>query len=375
MALERTLTLLALSTSLAALGCEKFDPPPSVKILDNENGVMTNTPSDPLVLEISEDFERRTLKVKIVPAVFDAEGNLLDEQSPPKKQEFVDSIFAAYDGARPDDENATYGGMFELDGRRLSILPDPPLGFSAPYLALIEPGLEDLEGHATEPRKRLPFTYQLQGGGNTSLPTGYYYFLMNVDYLAVQIQVYTYMEVDPDTGIWRAIFTNGNRRPALNSRPGCPSCSGDEPICSLFPGPAKCVKPSVKQGDLFEFRDFLPEPDPPDGYVFIADGFARDEPDGSIAMGTAPFLIDIVIGTGAINVRAEGTKVTGSFVKDATDPERLIATGSLSVDVVKLNGNGADPTKGTFTAMNLKPEEVAEIEGFGYPIPTDLQKP
>ena len=92
------------------------------------------------------------------------------------------------------------------------------------------------------------------------------------------------------------------------------------------------------------------------------------------ALGTAPFLIDIVIGTGAIDVRAEGTKVTGNFVQDPNDSERWVANGSLSVDVVKLNGNGADPTQGTFTAMNLKQSEVDEIEGFGYPIPTDLEE-
>jgi hypothetical protein len=133
------------------------------------------------------------------------------------------------------------------------------------------------------------------------------------------------------------------------------------------------VKPSLKQGDLSEFKDFLPEWDLPDGFTFIADGFVRDEPDGSIALGTAPFLIDIIVGSGGIEVRAEGTKITGTFVKDPNDSERWVANGSISVDVIKLNGNGADPTQGTFTAMNLKQSEVDEVESYGYSIPTDLQ--
>ena len=368
--MKKSLALAA----LALLGCQTFDPPPSADLLSADNGVMTTTPDEPLVVQLSETFKTDTLKMEIVPAVIDKEENLLDEQKPPKTQEFKDSIVVAYDGARPNDESRTYGATFDLAGRDMTITPTEPLAYSVPYLLLVEPGLEDLDGHATVPRQRLPFTYRLNGGGPNSLPTGYYYFLMNVDYLAVQIRVYAYMKVDPESGAWRAIFTKANRRTALNGRPGCPSCSGDTPVCSLYPGPAACVKPSVKQGDLSEFKDFLPEKDPPDGYYFIADGFARDEPDGSIALGTAPFLIDIVIGTGAIDVRAEGTKVTGNFVQDPNDSERWVANGSLSVDVVKLNGNGADPTQGTFTAMNLKQSEVDEIEGFGYPIPTDLEE-
>ncbi len=334
--------------------------------------MMTTNPDEPIVLTLSEDFERETLRIEIVPAVIDKEEDLLDEQSPPKVQEFKDSIVAAYDGAHPDDAERTYGATFELSGRTLTISPEKTLAYSVPYLLLIEPGLEDLEGHATVPRLRLPFTYRLPGGGPNSLPSGYFYFLMNVEYAAVQIPVFAYLEVDPDSGAWRGIFTKAIRRPELNSRPGCPSCSGDTPVCSLYPGPPACVKPSLKQGDLSEFKDRLPEPDLPNGFTFIADGFVRDEPDGSIALGTAPFLIDIVIGAGGIEVRAEGTKINGTFVKDPNDSERWIANGSISVDVIKLNGAGADPTKGTLTAMNLKQSEVDEIESFGFPIPTDL---
>lgn len=370
---HRSTSRLGLAVLVLATGCETFDPPPDVRIANNENGVMAAGPEEPLTLELSEPFVKSSLRMKVVPAKFDAEGNLLDEQSPPKTQEFRDTTLLAFDGRRPDDPAASYGGTFELFDDRLVIQQTNPFAWSAPFLVLVEPGLEDREGHVTLPRKRLPFTYVLPGGGPTTMPKGYYYFLMNVDYLATQIQVYAWLDIDPETGIWRAIFTNGNRRPELNSRPGCPAdCSGDTPICSLYPTPA-CVKPSQKQGNLTEYKDFLPEPEPPDGYTFIADGFARDEPDGSIAMGTAPFLIDIVIGQGGINVRAEGTKVTGTFTKDPSDPERWVATGSISVDVIKINGNGNADTAGQFTAMTLKPEEVAEIEAFGYPIPVALE--
>jgi hypothetical protein len=361
--------------ALLALGaCEEFDPPPDVKIANIDNGVMLTTPDLPLELEFSEPYVGSSLKMKVVPAAFDSEGNLPDEQSPPLAQEFRDTTLVAYDGARPDDANFSFGATFERSSNRLIVTQQNPFGWSSPLLVLIEPGLEDREGHVTLPRKRLPFTYVLPGGGPNSMPSGYYYFLMNVDYLATQIQVYAYLEVNPETGIWRAIFTNGNRLVALNTRTGCPSCASPDPICSLYgPDSPTCVKPSVKQSTLSEYKDFLPETDPPDGYTFIADGFARDETPDTIAVGTAPFLIDITIGSGGINVRAEGTTVTGTFVRDAADPERWIASGSIKVDVVKINGSGADPTAGDFTAMNLKQSEVDELEAFGHPIPTNLE--
>ena len=365
-------TLIAVS---AVLGCETFDPPPDVQIANSDNGVMTAPPEEPLVLEFSEPFVRSSLRMKVVAATVDPEGNLLDEQSPPKLDEFSASTLLAYDGKRPDDPASTFGATFDVTNDRLVATRAEPFGWSAPFLVLIEPGLKDAEGNVTVPRRRLPFTYILPGGGPTTLPTGYYYFLMNVDYLSTQIQVYAYLEVDPETGIWRAIFTNANRRPELNSRAGCPaSCPDDTPICALHPS-AGCVKPSLKQLEVEHYTDFLPEWDPPDGYTFIADGFARDEPDGSIAMGTAPFLIDLNIGSGGVNVRAEGTKVTGTFRPDANQPERWVAEGSISVDVVKINGAGLDPTKGTFKAMTLTADEVAAVEAFGFPIPTDLGLP
>jgi hypothetical protein len=362
-ALIKTFACSALS---AALACQTFDPPPDVEIADNENGVMRGSPEQPLELVFSEPYRDSSLRMKVVPAVTDSEGDLLDEQSPKQTDAFAESILVAYDGARPDQ---SFGASFERFEDRLVVQQAEPFSWAAPFLVLIEPGLEDLAGNATRPRKRLPFTYGLTQGGPNSLPSGYYFFLMNVEYIATQIQVYAHFDVDPTTGEWGAIFTNGNRRPELNTRTGCPSCSGDTPICALYPS-ARCVKPSEKQGTLAEYRDFLPEPDGPDGYTFVADGFARDEADGSIALGTTPFLIDITIGTGGIRVTAEGTTVNGAFRKDAAG--RWVASGSLGVEVVKLNGSGNSKTKGEFSAMTLEPSEVAEIEAFGYPIPTNL---
>jgi hypothetical protein len=356
------------------LGCQTFDPPPEVTIEGAENGVMTTQPDAPFVLRFSEPIKQSSFSAKLVEAVLDAEGNLLDEKDPPDLEGFAANTLVAFDGGDPGNEDKNFGATFTLTDDKLTMEVDAGFEISTPYLALIEPHLEDKDGHFTIPRQRLPFAFQLEGGGPTTLPTGYYYWVFDIEPppLQTQIQVYSYMQVDPLTGQWRAIFTNANRRPALNSRPGCPSCSGDTPVCALIPAP-RCLKPSEKQASLEEYVDFLPEPDPPDGYIFIADGFARDEPNGTISLGTAPFLIDITIGTGGIHIEAINTKVIGGFADDGSG--RLLATGSISVDRVDLNGIAGDPTKGEFKAMSLTAEEVAAVEAFGYPIPTDLGAP
>ncbi|MFO0567820.1 MAG: hypothetical protein U0263_19325 [Polyangiaceae bacterium] len=358
--------------SASSFGCQKFDPPPEPNVVGLDNGVMTTAPDEPVVLEFSEPFVESSLRLKLVKAIKDSEGNLLDEQSPPDLEGFRASTLVAFDGAARDDDERSFGASFELTNTSLVIDQEKAFGVSEPYLLLIEPGLEDLDGHQTVPRIRKPFTYELQGGGSTLLPTGYYYFILNVEYLATQIQVFTYMEVDPVTGAWRASFTNANRLEKLNKRPECPaSCPTDTPVCALIPT-VRCVKPSEKQTSLEQFVDFLPEVDPPNGYKFIADGFAKDQANATTAFGTSPFLIEVTVGTGGVLVDAENTRISGVFRKH--DDGRWRATGSLSVEVVKLNGIGNSPTKGTFEAMSLTDAEVKDVESYGFAIPKDLSK-
>ena len=366
--MRRTLPFVLLSLGLFP-GCETFDPPPKPSVVGLDNGIMSTEPDAPFVIHFSEPIVKSSLQTKLVPYVKDAEGNLLDEQSPPDLQKFAATTLVAFNGAAPADQE---GVSFNLDAQSLTITRDERFDVSAGYLALFEPGLEDLDGNKTVPRVRIPFTFQLPGGGPTQMPTGYYYFLINVDYLATQIQAFTYMEVNPETGVWKAIFTNGNRLEALNTRPGCPSgCSGLTTICALLPSP-HCVKPSEKQTALEQFVDFLPDKAPPNGYTFIANGVVRDEPNGTTAFGTAPFLIEVTIGSGGILVQAEDTKISGVF--RLHDDNRWRGTGTANVKVVKLNGVGKDPTEGTFEAMSLTADEVKAVEAFGYEIPT-LPKP
>jgi hypothetical protein len=360
---------------LFALGAcaETFDPAPSAIIVGNDNGLMTTERDAPLVVQFSEKIVRETLVARVVLAHLDLEENLPDERTPPDRAAFEADTLGLFSGKDPA---AARGGEFSLtepaQGSVLTFAPTQSFAISTPYMLIIEPGLEDGAGHPTRTRIKIPFAFGLVcSAARASLPSGYYFFLLNVDPppVATQLRLDAHMLVDQEQGTWRALFTNARRVPALNARAGCPSDCGDQ-ICRLYPeGTSACVLPSAPMGSVDELLDFLPVPEPPDGFTFSAAGCAADQADGSVAFGTDPFVIDLSIG-GSIQVHTENTVVTGSFAADPGDPARLRAAGRVSVGLVQLNGQGTDSTQGTLAAINLFPEEVAEIESFGTPIPT-----
>jgi hypothetical protein len=140
--------------------------------------------------------------------------------------------------------------------------------------------------------------------------------VFDLEYLAMQLQAYAHIDVGPAPGTWKGLFTNANRREALNSRAGCPSCPPDTPICALVPS-SRCVKPSTKQYSLDEYSDFLPEPDPPAGYTFVADGSVQDDSSATMVFDSSPFTIEATIGAGGILVQAVGTEMSCTFQQGA----------------------------------------------------------
>lgn len=386
-----TLKPLFLSLPLLGLtlGCDSFDAAPKVSLDGVVQTTMTTDPGEPLVLRFSEPVKPGSVDVtlhELQPGDLDGEGNLPDEASyraptgesqAERKERFLASALAAFDGRAPEDYERTFpeeAWTFSADARSLTLVPERTPSVSTPYLFLIAPGLSDRAGLRTKPRQRIPFSYPLVGGGPTTLPSGYYFFIINIDFLSQQLHVFAHLEVDPVTGIWRGVFTDANRVEQTNSRPECGTCPPNLPMCQLHnPNLPRCVVPSEKMSALAEFPDFLPVAEPPIGYDFRVGGVARDETDGSIAWGTVTFDINIVIGTGNVRVTTENTKIHATFRKQAyAGAERFVGTGNASVKNVKINGlGGADkPAKGEVSAMSLTAEEVAQINGFGLPIPT-----
>ncbi len=368
---------LAVTCALIPGACAEYDAPPTPQLVGENLGVMSTAPDAPLVLKFSEPIKQGSLKVKLIFAVqsegdLDGENSLLDEQEPPKTAQFKDRTILAFDSSAPSDANRTFGGKSSLNAARtqLTMEPEAPLPVGVPLMVLIEPGLSDAAGNETGQRIRVPIVFQAQGGGATTLPTGYYFMLMNVEPppLAQQLRFYAYIDVASDTGDWTGTFTNAARTEALNSRDGCPSCEGVESICALFPN-ARCVRPSENLGSLDEFLDRLPQPDTP-GFKFTTTGFAKDTAAG-IEFGTPAFDIDINIGAGQINIVAVNTVITGLFKPDETNPDQLQLSGSLKVDKVQINGAGEAPTQGTVLGKTLSADDVAKVESFGTEIPVN----
>lgn len=359
-----------LTTSGGTSGCAEYDSPPVATLVGEDQGMLAGSASDDLVIEFSEPIQPESLRVKIVTAAagtdLDPENRLHDEWDAPEGKEL--NVLMEY-GA-----GVTRGGAFTLNqaGTELRIRQTESgakFNVANPYMVVIEPGLSDLAGNATKPRNRIPFLFQSFEQGSTTMPSGAYYFLMVVDPppLHQQLQLYVDIQVDSEAGRFRAKFVDADRTSELNGRDGCPSDCGEN-ACRLYPAP-ECVIPSFEQADINNWRDFKPFGELPDGYVFQTEGFAADAGDGKINIGTDPFDIDIVIGSGGINILAENVEFTGQMAPDPDDPTRLRGTGALSVSAVKINGVGDAPTKGTLELMTLTAAEKAEIEAMGNPYP------
>lgn len=372
---------------LAALdGCEEFDDAPKASLVGEQQTRMTTDPADPLVVAFSEPIVGTSLRVKLLElrrGDLDGELDLPDEQDPPDLERMKERTLLAYDGAAPNDPARTYGGVFELapDRRSFTLSPqsydpdfdevkDRDLAVGAAYMLLVEPGLKDDAGNDTVPRTHIPFTFPLAGGGPTTLPSGYYFFLMDLDLLAQQLQLYAHLVVDPVTGDWQGIYTDADR--STSQRPGCPVCPAETPACQLLnPALDRCVLVSDKMTALEQFPDHVPVPELPGGYIFRVNGFARDETDGTIAFGTAPFDIDIRIGSGGVRIQATRTVITGSFRRGTVSGvERWVAVGSAAVDAVLINGVPSGTAEGTLSAIDLTTPEVEAVEALGQPIPT-----
>jgi hypothetical protein len=154
----RALTVSVLLLALIA-GCETFDPAPSAALDGVLDGGMSTTPDQPLLVRFAEPIVPSSLRLRIVRDVRDAEGNLLDEQRPPDHAGFETSTLARYDGPATSDPRATFA--LGSDNRTLTIQTTEPLPSLEPLLLVIEPGLEDFEGHATKRRILIEFEFSL----------------------------------------------------------------------------------------------------------------------------------------------------------------------------------------------------------------------
>ncbi|MFT3763971.1 MAG: hypothetical protein QM820_00360 [Minicystis sp.] len=331
--------------ALALAGCTTFDGPPEVGIVGATQGQLTD-PTAPIVLSFSKPPELSTLRVKIVRYVVDDEGNLADEDTDDTTN--LDRLYT-YDS--PDDET---GGTSVIadDHLSMTITPDivPPAG--TPLVLLIEPGLADATGGKTVARRRIIFTYVSSLTCNAPVHvvrSGTYFFKAAVTKpIATNVHLWCVVEVDEATGALKTHFTKAKRNPDPNR---CPMPCASTEVCRLLPAPA-CVAPSEPAGSVDEYPDYVPDPGPPAGFQFAAEGCSADQDGTTATFATSP--TDIQVSQPMVTLRNAG--LTASFVLDTDDTLR--GTGSLVADAVLLGIIDSGKGQGDLTARSIPEDEV-----------------
>jgi hypothetical protein len=324
--------------------------------LDGLTSGLLADPKAPIVVAFSKPPVAKTVSLKIAKYVVDAEGRLGDE--PGNTLGMPLQTLFTHDPASGD-----MMGTSELaaDGSTMTItLGVPPL-VGEELVLLVEPGLSDAAGTVTVARRRVLFGYESMLNCNmpsTVMRSGAYFFLVAVDKpLAVQIQLFAMVDVDPATGQIKGAFTKAKRNLDPNRcSPPCPSADA----CQLVPT-QMCVTPSTVAGSVDEFSDYVPNPSPPTGFSFNATGCAIDQGASMAAFATAP--VDVAVSSPMVTLRNTALSSSFSPANDGTDILR--GTGSLTADGVLIGTYNGGSGHGNLTARSIDPKDVPP----GLPMP------
>jgi hypothetical protein len=346
--------IAALASLLLIVSCETFDSPPRVAIAGAVNGMLPDSAA-PLRIEFSEPIVTDSLKLRIVPYAPDEEGNLReldagdDAVAPPLRVLYQYDVDDGIRGGKEEflDENST-----------LLIRPNAPLPVGTRLAIVIESGLRDRNGNTTNVRKVILFSYEFKCADSkpsTLLTTGPYFFLLQIEKpLSAQVQLFSWLDVDPATGQFVGQFTSADRNLNLN----CPApCDAATHVCKLKPEPA-CVAPSEKAISPDEYTDFGTNAvTESNGFTFPVSGCAQDQADGTAVMATVPSTVDLI--AGGVKVTVNGLIVTSAFTKDANGVLRASGSGTGGEVVL---GGARDPggAAGTLTARNI-PEPPSNL--------------
>ncbi|MCC6648063.1 MAG: hypothetical protein IT374_21155 [Polyangiaceae bacterium] len=349
------LALIGLAALAPAPACDTYHPAPVPTLVGPSDNILPDT-SAPIEIAFKPAVVASTLNLKIVRYDTDAEGNLYDEDADPATQ--LEVLFSTQPGA-PD-----VGGTHTVspDGASVSIKLDkePPVG---PRLAIVlEPGTESVDGSRVEQRKLVKFGYKFECGASgqgSSLPSGGYFFLIDLEapIPGLQIQLYGLLKVDSKTGHFVGQFTNADRTPGL---PGCAMDCGAKNVCRTK-GVASptCVMPSERPTSTDEFGDFYANDKLPVGFSFTVSGCADDRG------GVTNFAIeptDVKVTSPAVTVQK--IKLSAQFKE--VEPGVFRGQGSMASPQVLLGTIESGEGRGTLNARSLT---EAEWPASGIPGP------
>lgn len=355
---KKLITFFVLVMSLAAIvaACQTYVSPP-VAVLNGLNQGVLSDPSAPLVLQFSKPIDFSTLSVKVIKFDPNAQGQLPDETGDPTVS--LDPLFSH------DNIDGDQGGAATLDstGTIYTITPKARLPVGPKLAVLIEPGLSDVahdDTAQTTVRKRLLFAYSFTcaGTGTQILTSGDYFFLLDVENpVGTQIKVFGSLDVDQNTGKFAAQFTFAQR---LTDPNRCTPACTDGNVCQTLPGPSTCVVPSTRADSTADWPDFFPNPTPPVGYSFEANGCAEDQSgSNTVTFSTEP--ANMVVEQPAVQIN--GLVLTAQFSKDAAGD--LTGSGSVAGDNIVLGNASLGPGTGTTIAQSI----ASSVAPAGIPTP------
>ncbi len=339
------LALIGLAALVPASACDTYHPAPVPALVGPSDNILLDT-SAPIQITFKPSIVASTLNLKIVRYDVDGEGNLYDEDADPNTQ--LDVLFSTQPGA------TDVGGTHEVaaDGSSVTIKLDkePPVG---PRLAVVlEPGTESVDGSRVEARKLVKFGYKFECGASgqgSSMPSGGYFFLIDLEapIKGIQIQLYGLLKVDPKTGHFVGQFTNADRTPGL---PGCAADCGSKNVCRTKGVAAPtCVMPSERPTSADEFGDFYANDKPPVGFSFTVSGCADDR------NGVTNFAIeptDVKVTSPAVTVQK--IKLSAQFHED---DGVFRGQGSMASPQVLLGTIESGEGRGTLNARSISEAE------------------
>jgi hypothetical protein len=305
--------------------CERYEAPPEPSIVGLSQGTLSDSRA-PIVVDFGEPIDPATLKITVAFRETDIEGNLFDEDDDPQTNLRVLKTQARVDGAQ------------------VTLNHDRVFPVGPKLILIVEPGLKSKSGaEELHYRAKVPFSYGVTcTGGPTRLASGKYFMFLTVENpLPVQLQVYAELTVDPKSGAVSGKFTSAERRTDQT----CPTACEGVKRCRLLPFP-DCVPPSSPAGSPDEFPDWAPNPTPPTGFEFEAEGCAADNADGTGVL-TAP--TTMTVQSPAVTVY--GLAMTSSFAPDAAGIVR--ASGTLRADSIVLGTQNIGAGTGTLTARQI----------------------
>lgn len=345
---------LVLSGALLSLGCDEYLGAPRASIEGLEQGNLTDSKA-PLRVLFDRAIDTETLRLKVVKYATDGEGNLADEDADDTTE--LDILYSYDATAKFPNE----GGKGTLDdaGTVISIVPESPWPIAEKLALLVEEGLGDAEGvHKTIARERIVFTYlvELKCAPSADFVSGAYYFVGDVtEPIGTQVQLWSWIDVNPETGEFVASFVNADRSRDLARCAELGLTCEESEACRTIPEPA-CVPPSEKAASTDEYPDYVTNYTPPTGYSFQASGCVDGQSGDKTFFVNVP--VDVVVQSPAVSLT--GTVLTATFEKG--DDGVLRGGGTIACDQVFLGTTPSGQAAGTISARLVPPgEEPADL--------------